>query len=191
MDFSGNKVEINAKGLDNVTIENSETNYIEIYLLDINLTAHDIYTNEENETISISFENTIENDDDEIFRKFITKRLERASVLIKIPKEKTIAVFGETVGITSKSYQGNLNIYIDKGNIYLNDVYGNTEIKLFSGNIKGSFYQHNIDIISNKGTILIDNKEFKKKYKIAKNEAFDFVVNSINANVVLSTQKTQ
>jgi len=189
--FFGNEIEINTDGLDNITIENTDSNTIEIFLLDVNLTAHDIHTIEENETLKLSFENSIVINEGEVFRKFITKRLERASVLIKIPKEKRISIYGKTVGITSKSYQGDLNLYIDKGNIYLNDVQKNTEIKLFAGNIKATVYQQNIAIISNKGNITIDEREFKKKYKEDTNTPYNFVVNSINANVVLTTQKIQ
>ena len=190
-EFFADKIEINAEGLDNITIENSESALIEIFLLNINSNSHDIHTNEKNETLTLSFENKMVVDKEEVFRKFITKRIDRASVLIKIPKGKTISIFGKTVGIVSKSYQGNLNIYIDKGNIYLNNVFANAEIKLFSGNVKATLDKQNIEVKSNKGTILIDKKSFSKKYKNDKKEPINFVVNSINANVVLTTQKTQ
>ena len=57
-----------------------------------------------------------------VFRKFITKRLQRASAIIKIPKNKAVIIFGEEINIAAKSYGGPMDIYIEKGLIKLDTI---------------------------------------------------------------------
>jgi hypothetical protein len=46
---------------------------------------------------------------------------------------KNVVVHGKTIGVTSKNYNGNLSVYIDKGKERLNEVQGHTVVKLFLG----------------------------------------------------------
>ena len=189
--FSENEIEIDVKGLDDLVIENSNSEQLQIFLSDENIYAHDIIVSQENSVLKIKFIHTLEPQENSVFRKFITKRLHRASVLIKVPTAKSVQVFGRTVGINSKSYKGNLAIHIDKGNLNFGEVKGNTSIELFSGTIKATVLNKNIAIASKNGVIFIDNKTFKNEFKQASTSEFFFKLKSINANVILTTKKTQ
>ena len=127
-----------------------------------------------------------------VFRKFITKRLQRASAIVKIPKGKKTTIFGENINIASKSYQGSLAIFIEKGNVKLNTVQETTQVNLYSGNVYATLKNTNIDVISRIGKIKIDNilkeKVYQKKNDIFKNT---FTVHTIKANVLLTSLKTQ
>lgn len=189
--FTESEIEIDAVGLDDLVIENSATNQLEIYLADENSDAHDIMVTHENNTVKIKFNYALPTQEEAVFRKYITKRLHRASVIVKVPKNKSLSIFGRTIGITSKSYLGNLAIFIDKGNLNLGTVYGNTNISLFSGNIKATVLDKNIAVKTNNGGILINNKVFKKEYTMNSSSVFIFSLNTIHANVALTTQKKQ
>lgn len=178
-------IEIVTYGLDEVKILNSTTNNIEISLFDENLNEHTITTTEEFGVFKITFElDFVENS--EVFRKFITKRLNRASAVIKIPKNKSITIHGKHIDIISESFQGNIAIYIDKGLIKLNTVKENINIKLFQGNVFATVKNTNIDLTSNKGTIKINEIIYPKKYqKKEKTLPTEFKIHSINANITL------
>ena len=127
-----------------------------------------------------------------VFRKFITKRLQRAYVIVKIPKNKKTTMLGDIIDIESKSYQGNLVVFIEKGNIKLNTVKETTQIKLYSGNVYASLKNTNIDVVSNIGNIKVDTLLKGKRYqKKIDNVKKSFIVNTIKGNVFLSSLKTQ
>lgn len=153
---------INTYGLDDVLIEVSKSNYLEVVLLDENRNKHIVTVDQDENKTEISF---IQNDNiylekkDDVFRKFITKRLERAKAIIRVPKKKEVTIYGENVGIISKSYEGTLNIFINKGNIDLQRIIGNTSISIFQGNIKGIVKNTKLNLKTNKGTIKINKKK--------------------------------
>lgn len=184
-------IEINTDGLDDIIIENTEDNQLKIILMDENPNSHRIFTEEENDVFKISFQLDFNTYKDEVFRKYITKRLQRASVVVKIPKNKDVIIYGKTIGIVSKSYQGNLAVYIDKGNVKLHQVQKNIAVKLFLGNVYAQLLSNNsIDVNTNKGQIVIDNKQiqhsvYKKQFETS---SYSFEVKSINANVNLITK---
>jgi hypothetical protein len=185
------EIEIITDGLDDVIIENSKSNVIEVILLDENPNTHTVLLKEEVGALKVEFKLNFNTPNQQVFRKYITKRLQRAKAIIKIPMHKNVVLHGKTIGVTSKNYNGNLNIYIDKGNVILNEVKGNTLVKLFLGNVyaqlKGS---SNINIETNKGEVLINKISNKKGlYKKADKKAtYNFNVRSINANVFLITE---
>ena len=184
-------IEINTDGLDDIIIENTEDNQLKIILMDENPNSHRIFTEEENDVFKINFQLDFNTYKDEVFRKYITKRLQRASVVVKIPKNKDVIIYGKTIGVVSKSYYGNLAVYIDKGNVKLHQVQKNIAVKLFLGNVYAQLSSNNsIDVNTNKGQIVIDNKQiqhsvYKKQFETS---SFNFEVKSINANVNLITK---
>ncbi len=189
IEVNTNELELDAFGLDEIKIVNSTSNNIEITLLDENPNTHTITTKQEFGVFKIGFELAFI-EESTVFRKFITKRLNRASVLIKVPKNKTITVHGEHVDVISKSYQGNLKIYIDKGLVNLHKVQANVDITLFQGNVFAELTNSNIDLLSRNGTIKVNTIFFKKSYqKVLKNSLKYFKVNSIKANVSLLDNK--
>lgn len=190
IDFTANEIALAAFGLDEIKIVNSTSNKIEVTLLDENPNTHTITAKQEFGVFKIGFKlEFIE--ESTVFRKFITKRLNRVSVLIKVPKNKTITVHGEHVDVISKSYQGNLKIYIDKGLVNLHKVQANVELTLFQGNVFADLTNSNIDLLSRTGTIKVNNFSFKKNYqKVLKNSSKYFKVNSIKANIFLLHDKS-
>lgn len=181
-------VEISTEGLDEIIIQNSENDQIEVSLFDENPNAHHIIVEDKKEDLKISFELDFL-EDDSVFRKYITKRLNRASIVVKLPKNKGITVLGTTIDVISKNYNGNLSIYIDKGYVNLNEVQQNVDVKLFQGTISATVSNSNIDIKSTNGQIVVNEKTYLKKYKKAtKNVVKIFSVSSINANVTITTQ---
>lgn len=182
------EIEVLTEGLDEIKIVNSKNKEIEITLFDENLNAHYILIDDETPILKIGFKlHFFKNET--VFRKFITNRLNRASVVLKLPKNKNLTLNGTNIDIISKNYQGNLKIYIDKGFINLNEIQQNAILKLFKGNVFAKTLNSNIDIQSNNGKIVVNNTQFQKKYQkqeIKKTKTFELI--SINANIVLSTK---
>lgn len=179
------ELEVITYGLDDIVIENSEDDKLEVFLLDENPHAHNILFKKEGEVLTITFELHISTLKNEVFRKYITRRLERARVIIKVPKNKHISVHGETIGVNSKSYAGDLSIYIERGNIQLNTIVGNTSVHLFQGNVFAqTTLRSKLSLTTNKGAILINDEKkaspFLKENSSAPNT---LTINSIHANI--------
>lgn len=183
-------IEIITNGLDDLVIENSINNELEIILLDENPNTHTILFTEKNEVLEVGFKLNFKSIHKEVFRKYITKRVERARVVIKVPKNKKLIVHGKAIGITSKSYKGDLSIFIEKGNIKLNKVLGNTQITLFLGNVYAQLNKNmSLDIETTKGEIVLNTRRIiNQYYKKKEISGFNFKVKSINANVILITE---
>ena len=129
-----NDIELETFGLDEVKIINTNSNKIEVRLYDENVNSHTINIEEKSGVLKIGFEIAFYEEPD-VFKKFITKRLHRASAIIKLPKNKRLTLYGDAIDVISESYQGNLNIYLNKGFVKLHQVKGNVLLKLFQGNV--------------------------------------------------------
>ncbi|MGG6230046.1 hypothetical protein [Tenacibaculum sp. SDUM215027] len=180
-----NELEIITYGLDDIVIENSKDDKLEVILLDENTHKHNILFKKEKEVLIVAFELHLLTFKDDVFRKYITRRLERARVIIKVPKNKHISVHGETIGVNSKSYAGDLSIYIERGNIQLNTIVGNTSVHLFQGNVFAqTTLRSKLSLTTNKGAILINDEKkaspFLKENSSAPNT---LTINSIHANI--------
>lgn len=184
-----NTLEISTEGLDQITIENSNDNFISIHLDEENLNAHHIFSTEENGILKIEFKSVFQ-PKKKIFRKFITERLNRASVRILIPKNKNLTFLGNEIDIISKSYLGNINVYIDKGTLNFNTIKGDLQLILSSGNVFGITTEGKINLTSLKGKINIDNKIVQSPYETSsKNSGRKLVIKSIAANITLTNKK--
>lgn len=186
--FQSKEVEIITDGLDDIVIENSLKNQIEVALLDENPNTHTIFIEEQDGVLKVSFKLNFKTYKEEVFRKYITNRLQRATAIIKIPNNKKVNIYGKTIDITSKSYEGDLKIYIDKGNVRLNEVKGNTLVKLFLGNVYGKLRKTTtINIETNNGEIHINKNSYSKQFYTKKGtkNICNFNVRSIKANVIL------
>lgn len=179
-------IEISTDGLDEIKIINSESDQIEVNLFDENPHAHHILIDERASILKIGFElHFLE--EDAVFRKYITKRLHRASVVIKLPKNKDLTILGKGIDVISNNYDGNISIYIDKGLVNLHQVQQNATIKLFQGNVFAWVFNSNVTIKSNKGKILVNEKLHPKEYKKEDfNFSKKFTLSTINANVSLT-----
>jgi len=186
------EIEISTSGLDNFVIENSTSGFIEITLFAENPNEQHILFNTENDFIQLGFVIEELQSEETIFRKFITKRFQRAAVVVKIPKGKKVTIFGENINIESKNYQGSLAVFIDEGIVKFNEVQSETSIKLYEGSIYAMVKNVNIDVTSNIGKIKVDDKLHEKTYQNKlENSHKNFTVTSLKANIYLTTQKTQ
>ena len=183
------EIEISTLGIDDFVIENSDSNFIEITLFAENIEEQHIVYKEEYNLVKIQFEIPNNEIDDGVFRKFITKRLHRASVIIKVPKNKIITVFGDEINVESKSYKGDLKIFIENGILKLHEVHSNLEVKLYTGNLYATLNKGTIEVISKNGEIKINDILVEKKYqkKEGKLEK-EISIQSLNANIFLTTK---
>ncbi|WP_420551732.1 hypothetical protein [Tenacibaculum aiptasiae] len=180
-------IEIITDGLDDVIIEYSLEDKLEVVLLDENPNSHAILIEEDREEVRIRFKLNFKAFDNGVFRKYITKRIERASAVIRVPKNKKVIVYGKNVGVASKSYKGDLSVFIERGNVKLNEVQGDILVKLFLGNVYAELNKNiSLDIETTNGKFTLNNKKMNNKFYEKKvNSSPNFKVKSINANVIL------
>ena len=183
------EIEISTLGLDNLVIENSDSNFVEIYLIAENVAEQHILYKEEYNMVKIQFNIPEIILEEKIFRKFITERLHRASAIIKIPNNKDLTIFGDEINIEAKSYKGDLKIFIEKGILNLHKVKADLLVKMYSGNLYASINSTNIDVVSKKGKIKINDVFFEKSYqKLVEKSDKEISINSIKANIFLTAQ---
>ena len=144
--------------------------------------------NDFNCVLSIKTELRIDNPQTNKINQFPLAPPSNVSAVVKIPKNKKVTVFGETIDVQTEGYEGILRILIDKGNVRIKGIKGITEIDLFAGTVYASIDKNALDIKTRKGRISVNEEiqqsPFRKKIK----KAHKLVVKSINANVVLTEQ---
>lgn len=178
-----NKVIIDTEGLDDFVLENSTSNFIEVILYAENPNKQHILIDTKTYETNIAFKLPIPLEKEIIFRKFITERLERAKAVIRIPINKQVIIFGDNIDVMSKSCKNNLEIYLENGIVKFNGVHGNVLLKLYSGNVYASLKKSTINIVSNYGTIKVDEETYQKKYANSlKTHTLNFTANSLKAN---------
>ena len=184
------RVEISTIGLDDFVLENSNSEFLEIYLFAENPSKQHIVYKVSDDTAKIEFRIPAMATEEAVFRKFITKRLQRASAIIKIPKNKAVIIFGEEINIAAKSYGGPMDIYIEKGLIKLDTIQKKTKVKFYEGSVFATSRAPNIDVTSTRGTIAV-NKEIQQEnfYKKTKNTSQNFTIRTTKGNIFLTTLK--
>ena len=181
------EIAIFTKGLDDLVLENSTSEFIEILLYAEDPNKQHIVIEEKSTKTDIKFKIPVFKSEDAVFRKYITKRLKRASVTIKIPKNKEVSIFGEHINISSKSYNGNLNVLIEKGIVKLDTIQQNLVLKMYEGNLFGVLKQSNLTIASKIGKIKIDAVFYKKKYKENRmNTGKEIAITTLKGNIFLT-----
>tara|TARA_B110000858_G_scaffold35016_1_gene39136 strand:+ start:7 stop:669 length:663 start_codon:yes stop_codon:yes gene_type:complete len=181
------EIAIFTKGLDDLVLENSTSEFIEILLYAEDPNKQHIVIEEKSTKTDIKFKIPVFKSEDAVFRKYITKRLKRASVTIKIPKNKEVSIFGEHINISSKSYNGNLNVLIEKGIVKLDTIQQNLVLKMFEGNLFGVLKKSNLTIASKIGKIKIDAVFYKKKYKENRmNTGKEIAITTLKGNIFLT-----
>ncbi|MEN8966680.1 MAG: hypothetical protein ABF250_11890, partial [Polaribacter sp.] len=165
------------------------TNFVEVYLYAQNYDEQVIKIDNKEQLVNIKFDFEGAETREVIFRKFITKRLQRATAIIKIPSNKKTIIFGENVDIESKSYKNNLAIYIENGIVKLGTVREKTLLKLYSGNVYAKTQKNSLDLVSKNGKIKIDNTSYNSKHKNrALGAEAKLTIISQKANIYLTTQ---
>lgn len=183
------EIEISTQGLDDVVIENSTSKFIEIYLITENIGQQNIVYKELSNQVKIQFEIPNNKQEDKIFRKFITKGLFRANAIIKVPKNKLITFFGDEINLESKSYKGDLKIFIENGILKLHKIYANLEVKMYSGNLYATLNKGMIDVVSKNGKIKVNNvlvEEIDQRQEVELDKKIS--IHSLNANIFLTTK---
>lgn len=186
---NASEINIYTKGLDNIILENSKNNFLEVLLEAKSYDEQLIKIDADAKKVAISFNFEGTETREVIFRKFITKRLQRATAIVKIPVGKKVYVFGENVDVESKSLANDIAIYIDNGIVRLHTIQDNLLLKLYSGNVYATLKATNINVTSKSGKILVDNvlkeKEFLKSTKSLEKQT---AIVSLKANIFLTTQ---
>ena len=181
------EIAIFTEGLDALVLENSTSEFIEILLYAEDPNKQHIVIEEKSTKTDIKFKIPVFKSEDAVFRKYITKRLKRASVTIKIPKNKEVSIFGEHINISSKSYNGNLNVLIEKGIVKLDTIQQNLVLKMYEGNLFGVLKKSNLTIASKIGKIKIDAVFYKKKYKENRMDTSkEIAITTLKGNIFLT-----
>lgn len=184
---NANEITIYTAGLDNLILENSDSGFLEVYLYAEDYDEQLIKIANTNKEVKINFEFKGTETREVVFRKFITKRLQRANAIVKIPKGKKVFIFGENVDIEAKNNQNELAIYIENGIVKLNEIEANTTLKLYSGNVYATVKNTNLELSSKDGKIMVDEVFYEKNHqrKLQEN-TIEFKVASLKANIFLT-----
>lgn len=183
------EINIYTTGLDNIVLENSNTNFVEVYLYAQNYDEQVIKIDNKQQLVNIKFDFEGAETREVIFRKFITKRLQRATAIIKIPNNKKTIIFGENVDVASESYKNNLAIYIENGIVRLRTIKAQTLLKLYSGNVYAKTQKNSLNLASRDGKIKIDSTSYNNNYRnIELGVEAKLTIISQKANIYLTTQ---
>ena len=186
---NANEINIYTAGLDDITLESSDSNFVEVYLYAEDYDEQLIKIDDKTTSLNINFEFKGTQTREVFFRKFITKRLQRANAIVKIPKGKKVYVFGENVDIASKDFNNELAIYIENGIVKLNKILTNVTLKLYSGNVFASTKNTDVDVKSTTGKIKVDEVLKGNKYRTPQNVfTKKLVITTIKGNLFLTTQ---
>lgn len=189
IETSQKEIEISTVGLDDLVLENSNSKFVEVILFAENMHEQEIIINEENDKVSIQFQLDSLIIEETVFRKFITKRLQRAYAIVKIPKGKNLTIYGENHSIESKNFWGDLTIYIEKGIVKLNTIQSNTVVKMYAGTIYATAKNKNITLHSNIGNITVDNVIYQKDFQKKISDTSQLLsINTIKGIIFISTQ---
>jgi hypothetical protein len=182
-------IHIAAEGLDELVLENSDSEFIEIFLYAENPNKQHIVVAEKSFETEIKFKIPGFKSEDAVFRKYITKRLKRARATIKLPENSTVSIYGENTAITSKSYHGDLRIFIENGVVRLDTIQQNLTLKMYAGNLYGVLKKTNLKIVSKIGKIKIDAVSYQKKYQEKETSTSKQVsITTIKGNIFLTHQ---
>jgi len=186
---NANSINIQTSGLDHIVLENSEANFIEVMLYAEDYDHQLIKIDSKQNEVDIAFEFEGFETREVIFRKYITKRLQRAYAVVRIPSDKKVMIFGTNVDIESFNIKDDLSIFIENGIIKLNEVLANTAVNFYSGNIFATVAHTNLTITSSEGKIAWNTKEYKNQIRyVAKENDNQLSIQTIKANVFLTSQ---
>lgn len=182
------EIHIYTAGLDNIILQNTISSFVEVLL---EAESYDNQTIKIEETVSeasVKFHFEGAETREVIFRKYITKRLQRASAIVKIPRGKKVIIFGENIDIASENLKNELDIYMENGIVKLHEILAQTTLKLYSGNVYVTVNNANIDVKSNHGKIKVVDKTYLEKYekKISTDHNL-LTINSIRAHIFINS----
>lgn len=182
-------INIHTEGLDNIVLENVKGDLLEVWLYAEDYDHQIISIDSKPNEVNIGFEFEGFETREVIFRKYITKRLQRAYAVVKIPENKKVTVYGTNVDINSKNLKDDLDIYIDNGIIKLNSVLANTLVNFYSGNIYATVNNTNLQITSAEGNINWNAKPYDKEIqRFSEDHKKKLQIETVKANVFLTSR---
>lgn len=181
-------VEVKTDGIDNLVIQESDSDELEMIISDADGMGviENFSCNDFNCVLSIKTELKIDNPQTNKINQFPLAAPTNVTAVVKIPRNKKVTVFGETIDIQTEGYQGVLRILIDKGNVRIKGIKGITEVDLFTGTVFANVNENALDIRTRKGSISLNKETQKSPFKKKIKKAHKLIVKSINANVVLT-----
>lgn len=186
IDFQSKSLEINTFGLDVITVENSDNQLLEIELFAENALQQHIVFEIKNEQGILKFNLSLPTAENEVFRKYITKRLNRASVKLKVPKNCKLTFNGDNINIITQSIQNNMDVFVDKGILKFGTISSKIFTKIYGGNIYADVSNSNFTVSSNLGDIIFKEKTHKRQLVEKKaTKQFNLEILSIKANIFL------
>lgn len=173
-------VEFKTIGIDHLIIEESKAEKLELILINTDLgILEDVSCNDYNCVLSIVTSLKEIN-------KLSTTKTSETKVILKIPKNKKVTVFGATINIQINGYEGILRSFIKNGKIEVKEIKGITEIEIVSGTVLATINDASVNVRTKKGTITLNNKKIKSTFKKQQNKTQRLIVKSRKANIVLS-----
>lgn len=180
---------INTEGLDDLIIENSNTEFIEITLTATNASKQFIIDTEKEEGFQIDFQIQMPNNPNAPFRKYITERLTGAAVIARIPKDKSVKIIGENCNVNSGFSGKALSIELLNSIIRLNGLPKETFVRFHAGNFYAVEYAANFDIQTQTGDLVVAEQKQNKVFKTKSKSTHPVViVRTIKGNIFLSGQ---
>lgn len=185
-----NYVEVRTDGIDNLVIEESENDQLEMIINDKDGLGviDDLSCSDARCIVRIKTELKIEHPMTNKINMFPQQPPSNVSAVVKIPKNRKVIVFGKEIDIQTEGYKGVLLMFIEKGNIRIDELKGITEIELASGNVYATINKNYLDIKTRKGSIYLNDSIQKSPLKRKIKKADKLTVKSVNANVVLTEQ---
>lgn len=189
VETAATQIHISTVGLDDLVIENTSSKFTEVTLYTENLQKQHIVFSEGYNIASVRFSTTVIKSKEPIFRKYITKRLNGAYAVVKVPISRSIAIFGDHTNVTSKGCKNALKIDLKTGVVKLNVLQDNLDLKMYAGTVYGILNKATVSVISNLGIININNVVYKKAYEKSSSKALPkVVIKSVKANIFLTTK---
>lgn len=183
-------IEIHTKGIDDLKIEESASDQIEMMIL--NNKDFGVFENftctESNCVLKIETQALQKERINDKGNQLPIKPATQVNALIRIPKNKKVTILGGLIDVQSSGYHGQLRVLIEQGNVVLKRVLGVTQIELSSGSCAVTIDDGSLDIRTRKGelrwnSILQQNRSIRKK----KNEEKLLIVRTVNANIILTS----
>lgn len=156
-ELQSSSLEFTAEDIDHLRIENSTSGKLELVLKDEQPFARTVVFQKHQSFSELKISKETTELAPTVFRKFITEELQRASVIVRIPKDKTLVVTVRETSIEVANYDGNLTIFSQRGNIQLHTVKQATSIQLFQGTITATI-DGSFELQSNRGTITVNDQ---------------------------------
>ena len=183
-------LEIKTDGVDHLIIQENESNLLELTIFNADglRITQNIHCDDDRCVLNIQVNSNIDHPLNNKINQFSIAPPNNVTIIIKIPKNKTVRLFSDMIDVQTNGYAGNLYILIDRGNIRITELKGITEISLFAGTVVASVNKQSIDIHSTKGHILMNTQIQKSPYRKNANKKDKLYVKSIHANVILTGQ---